>query len=262
MQNGRALLDRFVAAAPLLTRAQVRVRSRAPDEVPWLAQLAQLVQADAPAAPLPQTDLFMQFSALLTALARKRPLLLLVDDLQWVDSGSLNLLFHLGQQLHGARILILGAYRPGDVAQPRSGEPHPLVGVVNELQRIFGPNQVDLSRAAGRPFIDALLDSEPNRLDEQFRRELLRQTGGHALFTTELLRGLQERGDLIRDEDGRWVAGPQLDWDILPARVEAVIAAQPISRYRFHHFLIQKYLYGELDAVIRADMHEAVGHTL
>jgi predicted ATPase len=36
--------------------------------------------------------------------------------------------------------------------------------------------------------------------------------------------GIQERGDLVQDEQGRWVEGPELSWETLPARVEAVIA--------------------------------------
>ena len=64
---------------------------------------------------------------------------------------------------------------------------------------------------------------------------LYRQTRGHPLFTVELLRGMQERGDLVQDPEGRWVEGPALDWETLPARVEAVIAerigrlAQPLQ---------------------------------
>ena len=42
-----------------------------------------------------------------------------------------------------------------------------------------------------------------------------------------LLRSMQERGDLLRDEaDGAWMQGPALDWRALPARVEAVIEAR------------------------------------
>jgi predicted ATPase len=53
---------------------------------------------------------------------------------------------------------------------------------------------------------------------------LFQQTRGHPLFTIELLRGLQGRGDLVQDGEGQWVEGPALDWETLPARVEAVIA--------------------------------------
>ena len=43
------------------------------------------------------------------------------------------------------------------------------------------------------------------------------------MFTVELLRGLQSSGDLIKDGSGRWIARPDLNWNTLPPRVEAVI---------------------------------------
>jgi predicted ATPase len=133
------------------------------------------------------------------------------------------LLFHLGRHLGGFRVLIVGAYRPEEIALGRTGDRHPLQPVVNEFQRDLGAITVDLSQARGRELIDALLDSELNRLDVPFREMLYRQTRGHPLFTIELLRGLQERGDLVRDPTNHWVEGPTLDWQTLPARVEAVI---------------------------------------
>src|SRR5690606_29754021 len=86
--------------------------------------------------------------------------------------------------------------------------------------------QVDLSQIGAedaRRFVDAVLDREPNRLGEDFREALFRQTNGHPLFTVELLRELRERGDLAQDPEGHWIAGETLDWGVLPARVEAVI---------------------------------------
>ncbi|MFB0537260.1 MAG: hypothetical protein ACETWR_20040 [Anaerolineae bacterium] len=124
----------------------------------------------------------------------------------------------------------MGAYRPAEVALGRpstsSGqrERHPLEPVVNEFKRHFGDIAVDLGQAEDRQFVDAFLDTESNRLDITFRQTLYRQTGGHPLFTVELLRGMQERGDLVQDGEGRWVEGPALDWETLPVRVEAVIA--------------------------------------
>ena len=54
-----------------------------------------------------QRDLLEQYSQVLGALAQERPLLLVIDDLQWVDVGSNNLLFHLGRRLKGSRILMV-----------------------------------------------------------------------------------------------------------------------------------------------------------
>ena len=171
-----------------------------------------------------QTVLFEQVTRVLIHLAQRQPLVVLLDDLQWADSGSVSLLFHLGRRLAGTRILVLGAYRPDDVALGRGGERHPLEPVVNELARDLGDVLLGLDRAEARRFVDELLDAEPNRLSEAFRERLYLRTGGHALFTVELLRGLQERGDLVKDEEGLWVEEAHLDWNRLPARIEAVIA--------------------------------------
>jgi tetratricopeptide (TPR) repeat protein len=223
LDAGPDLVDTFVTGAALLARAT----AYAPDRPGWLGRLEQLVErraANSGATSARQTDLFEQYTRVLHALARRGPLLLLVDDLQWADAGSVSLLFHLGRRLAGGRILLMGAYRPEEVALGRDGERHPLEPLVHEFQRRFGQIEISLAQVGDRHFVDALLDTEPNRLSIGFRETLYRQTGGHALFTVELLHGMQERGDLVRDEAGCWVEGAALDWEKLPARVEAVIA--------------------------------------
>ena len=193
----------------------------------WQVQLEQMIERKKPAFGViasPQQALFDQFTKVVQAVAGQRPLLIWLDDLQWGDLDSIALLFHLGQRLAGQPILILGAYRPEEVASSRSEGRHPLQKVIHELQQRSGPNLVDLSQAEGRHFVEAYLDTEPNHLDRTFQETLYRLSGGHPLFTVELLRGMQERGDLVRDAQGYWIEGSTLNWDILPARVEAVIA--------------------------------------
>jgi DNA-binding SARP family transcriptional activator len=234
--TGPALVDLFVPGAGLLERAQGF--SPLGEDDARLARLERLLEHPARAVPpgSPRVDLFEQVTRVLQQVARRQALLLLLDDLQWADPGTLSLLFHLGRRLDGNRILVLGAYRGDEVAQGRDGAAHPLGSVVAELQRDFGEILVDLDQAAGRPFVEALLNTKPNRLSPVFRERLAHQTGGHALFTVELLRGLEERGDLAQDEQGRWVEARPVDWETLPPRVEAVIAERfarlPVSLQR------------------------------
>jgi tetratricopeptide (TPR) repeat protein len=245
VESGPDLIDLFVPSTPLVRRA--KAFAQRPVGPAWLAQLEELVarKSVVPSSPnLQQSALFEQYSQVLRALASQRPLLLALDDLQWVDGGSTNLLFHLGRRIAGSRILIVGAYRPAEIAQGRPAatpvatpvlakaemapegerERHPLEPIVNEFKRTFGDIEVDLHQAAGRQFVDAFLDSEPYQLGAAFRETLYQHTAGYPLFTVELLRGMQERGDLVRDEEGRWVEGPALDWGMLPTRLEAAIA--------------------------------------
>ena len=171
-----------------------------------------------------QQRLFAEVTRVLQALVQHRPLLLVLDDLQWADLGSLNLLFHLSRALTDVPILITGIYRDSDVALGRNGERHPLLAVVNELQRRFGDLRINLGQTSTPAFVDDLLDTIPNRFTVEFRRAFYQQTRGHPLFSVELLRGLQERGDLVQDMKGVWIAGKALDWTLLPARIEGCIA--------------------------------------
>ncbi len=201
------------------------------EKVGWMDRLDELasqkVTSGEPAAD--QSRVFELYSAYVQRMTAQTPLILFLDDLQWADGASLYLLFHLGRHVQTSRILILAAYRPSDVAQGRAGERHPLEAVVHELTRYQGDVTVDLDaipESANRRFVDGLLDAEPNELGPAFREALYGQTCGHALFTVELIRTLQERGDLVKDGKGRWVEGPTLDWSALPARVEGVVAGR------------------------------------
>jgi len=229
LAEGPDLVGRLVPAEALAARAE----ALAPPGAPWRGRLAEHLErsrlpsagegAGKPAPPQRET-LFSQVTRVLQAIARRQPLLLLIDDLQWADAASLSLLFYLGRQLAGCRILVAGAYRPSEAMQDPNGLGRPLGSIMHEFSRLWGDIKVDLDQAGGRRFVDALLDGEPNRLGEDFRDTLTRHTGGHALFTIELLRAFQERGDLLHDETGRWIEGPDLRWEGLPPRVEAVIA--------------------------------------
>jgi DNA-binding SARP family transcriptional activator len=258
LSHGSHLMDVLVPGEGLLSRAVIAGQRSAA----WLPQLRRQVRrAAASSMEVEQSYLFQQVTNVLRFVAREQPLLLILDDLQWADAASISLLFHLGRRLAGAdsRVLIACAYRAEEVAldgagpsilgqdsgelgratgddasspRRRSGQAgqrqrHSLARVLSEFKRTFGDVWLDLGQAdtrEGRRFVDALLDAEPNRLAEGFRAALFHRTGGHPLFTIELLRAMQGRRDLRKDEEGRWIEGPALDWEVLPARVEAVIA--------------------------------------
>jgi len=233
VEVGPDLIDTFIQRIGLLERARARVS----EEQDWLIRLGAFLDRKPITAlniaALQQVNLFEQYNKVLQSLETKSPILLMIDDLQWADTGSINMLFHLGRRIAGCRILLLGAYRSEEVALGRAGMRHPLEPLVNEFRRSFGDILVNLGQALGqdesRDFIDEFLDKEPNRLDESFRAMLYQQTQGHPLFTIELLRGLQDRGDIFKDPEGYWVTGPTLDWETLPVRVEAAIQER-ISR--------------------------------
>src|SRR5258708_15979416 len=89
----------------------------------WLAELSRILpelRVRYPDLPAPTEDeltakgrLFEAAARLLDALARSGPLVLLLDDLQWIDGASLDLLRYLGHywKEHSSRLLLLGTLR-------------------------------------------------------------------------------------------------------------------------------------------------------
>lgn len=226
---GPDLIDIFLPGAGIATRAGALVvgdkGSRKRSSSTFTRSAAELSIADTSLSS-EQNRIFEQVTTVLTALSHKKPLILVLDDLQWIDDSSASLLFHLARRIEGSRIQIIGTYRPEEVAVGRGGSRHPLAQVVTELKRNYGDPFVvlgDETAAETRQFVDSLIDTEPNKLSDSFRDDLHGRTNGHALFTAELLLEMQERGDLVRDESGEWIEGPTLDWRTLPARVEGVV---------------------------------------
>jgi class 3 adenylate cyclase/tetratricopeptide (TPR) repeat protein len=230
VDHGPHLPGIFVDPKKLMSR----VVSTCDQGEPWLKDLhGTLNRPPDRSDGLDQSHLFEQYINVLRNLAEHHPILLFLDDMQWADAASMGLLFHLGRRLQGANILVVCAYRPEEIALGRStlqfqsgkSERHPLDKVLSEFKRLFGDVHLDLGEIVpdeDQGFVDAYLDSQPNRLGDRFRKALLSHTGGHPLFTIELLKALQARGDLVQ-ENGFWVDRPSLDWNTLPARIEGII---------------------------------------
>ena len=93
------------------------------------SELARLVPALADRIPdLPpskatdsDTERFLLFAAvvgLLAAASEHQPMVLVLDDLQWADKGSLLLLRHLAAAEQAMRLLVIGTYRDSELSQP------------------------------------------------------------------------------------------------------------------------------------------------
>lgn len=179
-----------------------------------------------PHGTLEQEHIFEQCTNYLRALAAEQPLLLVLDDLHWADASSINLLFHIGRRIGQSRSLIIGAYRPEEVLPGQDGGAHPLEKLQAEFKRYFGEVIVDLRQgedAVTQAFVDACVDSEPNRLGYDFRHTLCRHTGGNPLFVVELLGHMRQNGHLVKDAEGEWIVARDFDWKTLPKRIEGVI---------------------------------------
>lgn len=223
VNRGPRLVGTFVSGEDLLARG----RDLGEPDAEWIQRLERIVSGGAPSTgrrDAERAELFDEYARVLQRVAEQQPLVLIVEDLHWADGGSAALFAHVAKYLGSVPALLIGTYRHDEIVALPGGERHPMEAVVHDLVRAFGDIEIDLDKSDGERFVDALLDAEPNRLSREFRTRLLRCTNGLPLFTTELLRELRDGGVLTRDTEGRWTAKSDVDWDVLPRRVEAVVA--------------------------------------
>lgn len=190
-------------------------------------QLAK-VRQPSPNPNIHPEQLFSQLTSVLQNISLQSPLLLIIDDLQWADPASIDLLFHLGRRVQGFPMTLLCAFRPEEVATRAGDRLHPLTPIVNELQTIYGEIITDLNTASAAAFVNQYIDLWENRLDQTFRQHLVEHTHGHPLFTIELFNAMQEHGE-IGQEKRQLIEVKAIDWRRMPVRIEGVLS-QKIGR--------------------------------
>lgn len=149
------------------------------------------------------------------ALSQKKPLLLLFDDLQWMDELSFELISSLSPTLlASSRVLIVGAYR-AESAKPQ------LTAAAHTIQWQLGRLATDAIVAMVRDML--AVDPLPSLL----RDTVVAHAGGSPLFAAEYLRLAIANGQLVRSSSAGWRFRSQSSADAgrtaLPRTLEEII---------------------------------------
>jgi DNA-binding CsgD family transcriptional regulator len=121
--------------------------------------------------------------SLACALAQREPLVLMVDDLQWIDGASLRWLAHLARRIEDVPLLLLMAQR--------SGEPSASDEALAELRAVAG-DHVLAPAALSAQAVSALAVGELGEADTEFAVRCHEATAGNPLLVRELLRAARE----------------------------------------------------------------------
>jgi len=179
-----------------------------------------------------QPPIFSQVRAALTDLVANRPLVLVLEDLHWADPASLDLLRTIARGLEHQSLLLLVTYRDAEVTRN-----HPLYSLVPLLVREARAERLalhPLERAALRSLV-AQRYLLPKQDAARLVDELARRSDGNPFFVGELIRSLEETGQLREGNDG-WeldqlsaVAVPPLLRQVIDDRVDRLgIAAREL----------------------------------
>ncbi len=137
--------------------------------------------------------------------SRETPIVLLLDDLQWMDTGSLRLLEALAKDLAGTRILVLGCYRP-DPDPSRAAWKEIVRSLVDaSLATALEVRRLDL--VAVRQLVLALVKTKA--IPDAFVRRVFQKTRGNPFFVEEVVRSLREQGVLPGDADRPFTEIPE-----------------------------------------------------
>ena len=177
-----------------------------------IPELATIVGEQPPIPDLPpeqaRNRFQMVFRRFLSAFAQpEHPLALFLDDLQWLDAATLELLEHMVAEPDVRHVLLIGAYRANEL--------DPSHALVRTLQRIRGAGMSVQEIALGplaprdvRRLIADALRTEPGHV-RPLAKLVFEKTAGNAFFVNQFIDALAEEGMLAFDSDERaW------KWDV------------------------------------------------
>lgn len=154
----------------------------------------------------------------LSALARRQPLVLVFEQLQWADDLSLDMLSVLLEIIPSTPLLLLGAYRP---EWPRGGRR------LAEMATQICPDHHtelqlrELTPVQSRSLVESTLLGDRD-LPDPIVNLILERARGNPFFLKEAVRALIDSGAVFHAE-GRWQIGPKMEAALVPESVQSVI---------------------------------------
>src|SRR5712672_2746016 len=174
--------------------------------------LELVIGKQSPVADLPPQDaqnrFQMVFRRFLGVFARKEhPLALFLDDLQWLDAATLDLLEHLVTHSEVRHLLLVGAYRDNEVSPS-----HPLLRTLEAIRKAGARVQEIVLAPLGLDHVGQLV-ADAMHCEPEHARPLAQlvqeKTGGNPFFAIQFFTALAEEGLLAFDQ-----VAPAWQWDI------------------------------------------------
>ncbi|QJY48411.1 BTAD domain-containing putative transcriptional regulator [Pseudonocardia broussonetiae] len=152
-----------------------------------------------------------------SAMAAAAPLVLLLDDLHWADSGTVAMLRHTARVTARDPVLVVVAYR-GEEVDAR----HPLTDALGALRSEAECRELRLGGIGGAALARLLRDTAGAPVAEELVSAVRAETDGNPFLAREIVRHLHDDGVLRPDGEGR--LGTDLPLAAVPEGVRQVVA--------------------------------------
>jgi predicted ATPase/class 3 adenylate cyclase len=230
MSKLRHRITQLFPASPQTARLGSERSEEAEELIPHLANLLSLHLEGEAAQRINNLDpegqerqMFRTLRRLFERLSRDGPLVLALDDLQWVDDGSIRLITDLMHLTDEHPILLMFSFRPEAEAA--------CLHLRNIARRDYTRNSTELllhglSPAASDELIENLIKSPSEEdLPEHIRALIRDRSGGNPLFIEEVVRSLIDR-QVLEHSNGRWQVIDDVPANYIPETLHGVIAAR------------------------------------
>ncbi|WP_413172164.1 AAA family ATPase [Anabaena azotica] len=173
-----------------------------------IPELEKIIGQQPPAIELSGTSAQNRFNSLFQKFVRvfttkQHPLVMFLDDLQWADSSSLNLIQLLMSELKGGYLLLIGAYRDNEVSAI-----HPFSLCLAELKKVNSIiNTITLVPLSNYSLNQLVANTLSCALDisKPLTKLIYQKTEGNPFFSTQFLKILYEDGLIkFERESGNW----------------------------------------------------------
>ena len=170
-------------------------------------------------------QIFGSMRRLFARLAAQKPVMLVVEDFQWLDDSSARLIVHMLELCLQARFFVCVSGRSGEDS---------VVRLIDSTSGIRGLSaavveMAPLSEQQGAEVLEQLVGNDPQT--RQLRDRILHKAGGNPFFIEEVVRSLIASGLLLRGaQSGAWsaasteIAVPDTIHDVIMARVDRLDA--------------------------------------
>ena len=179
----------------------------------WLLQMSSLVSASERQALSRETAgasrerMLREIGNALEALTESLPLVLILEDLQWSDYSTLDLISFLSKQRQSAHLMVIGTYRPAELIASK----HPLRAIKQELLAKQQCEELALEYLSEAAVVEYLAVRFPaNRFPSGLASLIHKRTEGNPLFMVHAVNHLMNEG-LIVESDECWQLGVDIE---------------------------------------------------
>jgi ABC-type oligopeptide transport system substrate-binding subunit len=206
--TGRELPD-FVLADLVTLAPALRLNYRELEPAPAL---------DDPSAE--QHRLFENLVVCFAALSDAAPMLLILEDIHWADSGTLFLLRHLARHTRRQKVMVVATHR-----EVTSEDARALYEVILDLERERLATRLRLPRLDRDQTLEMLGGLFAQEIPPDFLASVYRETEGNPFFVEEVCKALVDSGK-VYFADGRWHGPRRVEELGIPRSVRVAIQSR------------------------------------